>query len=1037
MAMKRINTLLLLLLTVPFLVGMTKENDEELTRKFIDPPASAKPQVWWHWMNGNVTREGITADLEAMANVGLGGGILFDAGLGTRWGVPEGTLTFNTPEWYEMVKFAATEAQRLGLELGIANCSGWANSGGPWNTPEYAMKRVVYTETELKGGVRNSIKLDQPENPMGFYRDIAILAFRKPATKYSVSDWTFKTFSNPGRKYTHPDTTEAPADAIILKKGIVNLTEKCKEGVLTWDTPKGEWVVLRIGYAAINRVNGTGTRNGIGLECDKLSKEALQIHWANYVGKTVEALGPLAGSNGVLKTVLNDSYESGTQNWTQGLEKVFKERNGYDITPWLPALTGRVVDSVKATEKFYNDFRLTITEMFAENYAGEMRRLAHQSGLQLAIEPYGEIPSDDLLYGEQADIPTAEFWANINSPRWIRQVASIAHAKGRRVVAAESFTTNAQDGRWQNTPWSMKAKCDWAYTEGLNRVIYHRFAHQPWVKPARLPGMTMGPFGVHFDRTQTWWEQAKPWLTYQQRCQYMLQEGEFVADAAWYCPTGYLYINWGANPHHMPEPVIDGFTYDFISSTSLAEMEVEDGRLLLPSGQSYAFLILPEKFFEIPESGVKELERLRKGGATIVPFEEAATFMKMQTPDFACANPMVKISYIHRRNENAHWYFVASPEETPCQVVCSFRVTGLKPELWNAETGEISPVETYAVKDGVTTLPLTFGPRGSWFVMFKEKETGYPPSILTREELEKVHTPVFNLVKAEYGVFDNSDTPPADVTPQLTDRVKYGGMFCNEVSHNAFRIKDPAENRTKELRVTYREDGVLKTTSAKEHDKMTLLIPGISLLDLPGDQTDVTPVTSTWTVTFPNGFVPNPLAVGEPETVTFNTLVDWSTHPNEGVKYFSGTAVYVQESTLTRPPSDGERVILDLGNVKDFADVTVNGVTCPTLWKPPFRIDITDIVNATGNPQPSLQLNVKITNLWPNRLIGDDFKPADSQFEQGNIMERRLLEWPQFIQEEQPSPSGRYTFTTWRHWTKEDKLLPSGLLGPVVIRYVK
>ena len=158
--MKRINTLLLLLLTVPFLVGMTKENDEELTRKFIDPPASAKPQVWWHWMNGNVTREGITADLEAMANVGLGGGILFDAGLGTRWGVPEGTLTFNTPEWYEMVKFAATEAQRLGLELGIANCSGWANSGGPWNTPEYAMKRVVYTETELKGGVQNSIKLD-------------------------------------------------------------------------------------------------------------------------------------------------------------------------------------------------------------------------------------------------------------------------------------------------------------------------------------------------------------------------------------------------------------------------------------------------------------------------------------------------------------------------------------------------------------------------------------------------------------------------------------------------------------------------------------------------------------------------------------------------------------------------------------------------------------------------------------------------------------------------------------------------------------
>ncbi len=1015
----------------------TGVNGDDLALGFADPPASAKSQVWWHWMAGNVTREGITADLEAMADAGLGGAILFDAGLGTRWGVPEGPLVFNTPEWYATVKFAAMEARRLGLELGMANCSGWANSGGPWNTPEYAMKTVVFTETEVKDEGRVSIRLPQPKNSLGFYRDIAILAFPKTASKYSVSDWTFKIFSDPGRKYTFPDTTEAPADAVVPKSGIIDLTKKTADGVLTWDIPEGEWVVLRIGYTALNRVNGTGTQNGKGLECDKLSKEALRIHWSNYVEKTVAALGPLAGTNSVLRTVLNDSYEVGTQNWTQDFEKAFAERNGYDIMPWLPTLAGHVVDSVAATEKFYRDFRLTITELFAENYAGEMRRLAHKCGLQLAIEPYGEIPSDDLLYGEQADIPTAEFWAKYNSPHWIRQVASIAHAKGRRFVAAESFTTNAEEGRWQNTPWSMKAKCDWVYTEGLNRIIYHRFAHQPWVKPARLPGMTMGPFGVHFDRTQTWWEQVKPWLKYQQRCQFMLQEGTFVSDAAWYCPAGYLYINWGKNPHHMPVPVVDGFTYDFISSTTLAEMQVNEGRLVLPSGQSYSFLILPEMFFEIPEANAKDLDRLRASGATIVAFEDAASFMKARTPDFACTDPLAKIAYIHRRNVDTDWYFVASPDETPCSLVCSFRVVGRKPELWNAETGAIEQVKTYAVKDGVTTMPLTFGPCGSWFVVFRKKETGKPPVVLPPEKPKTLQNGVFELVKAEYGCFDKADDVSADVTKQLASCVKDGSLFCSGISHHTFRIKDPAINRVKELRVTYREDGVLKTASAKEHSTIMLPIPDKSLLDLPGEQTAVTPVTGAWTVSFPNAFAPNALAVGAPETVVFDSLADWTIRREEGIKYFSGTAVYSKKISTLGMHSADERVILDLGNVKNFGDVTVNGVTYPTLWKPPFRIDITDVVRQEGSSRDSLQLTVKITNLWPNRMIGDDFKPADSKFEQGKIMERRLIEWPQFIQEGKPSPSGRYTFATWGHWTKDDKLLPSGLLGPVVIRHVR
>lgn len=330
----------------------------DLEAAFRAPPDSAKPHVWWHWMAGNVTRAGITTDLEAMADVGIGGAILFDAGLGTRWGVPEGDLNFNTPEWYDTVRFTAQEAKRLGLELGMANCSGWANSGGPWNTPEYAMKTVCFTATVVTGGAVR-VRLQQPEDKVGFYRDIAVVAFPTPREAFEIRDWTFKCFSDPGRKYDIPDTRIAPSAAVVPRSSVRDLTADFRDGTLSCSLPPGDWTVLRVGYRALNRMNGTGTRLGKGLECDKLSKEALRRHWANYVGKTVAALGSeFVGPNGPLKTVLNDSYEVGTQNWTQGFEAAFARYAGYAITPWLPALCGRVVDSVAATERFYRDFRL-------------------------------------------------------------------------------------------------------------------------------------------------------------------------------------------------------------------------------------------------------------------------------------------------------------------------------------------------------------------------------------------------------------------------------------------------------------------------------------------------------------------------------------------------------------------------------------------------------------------------------------------------------------------------------------------------------
>ena len=1023
--MKRLASAFALLFLLPGLAA-------DLEHGFRNPPASAKPQVWWHWMAGNVTRAGITADLEAMAEAGIGGAILFDAGLGTRWGVPEGPLEFDTPEWYETVKFAAQEARRLGLELGMANCSGWANSGGPWNTPYHAMKTVCFTSTAAKGGsVR--LTLPRPEDPVGFYRDIAVVAFPTPREKFTLKDWDYKCFSNPGRRYDAKDPRTAPADAVVAQGTVRDLTASMSAaGVLACELPAGDWTVLRVGYRALDRKNGTGTRRGKGLECDKLSREALRIHWAGYVGKTVKALGPeLVGANGPLKTVLNDSYEVGTQNWTHGFEREFARHAGYGIVPWLPALCGYVVDSVAATERFYRDFRLTVTDAFVENYAGEMRRLAHADGLQLAIEPYGEIPSDDLLYGEQADIPTAEFWAKLNSPHWVRQAASIAHAKGRRVVAAESFTTNAGEGRWQNTPWSMKAKCDWVYSEGLNRIIYHRFAHQPWTNPARLPGMTMGPFGVHFDRTQTWWRQAKPWLRYQQRCQYLLQEGAFVSDVAWYCPAGYLYINWGANPHRMPVPVPPGFTYDFISDTTLAELKVCDGELVLPSGQRYRTLVLPESAFDLLPAAKDRIARLKASGADILPFEEAKTALATRTPDVAWSDTPVKLNWIHRRAEGTDWYFVASPDEKARQVDVSFRVAGRRPELWNPETGETRTVP-YAVRDGVTTARIVFGPCGSWFVVFRAPGEATPPAALP--PVPPSATPAdFALVKAVYGVFDNPAHPPADVLPQLAACVRDGRLRYDRIWHNDFRIRDPAPDRVKTLRVTYRVRGEEKVALAREHGVLEIPEADTSLLDLPGEQVAVKPVSGPWDLDFPVDWY---TGGGTVRRTTLSAPADWTTLADPDLKYFSGTATYRRTLAVARP-AQGMRLILDLGDVKHFADVTVNGRAFPTLWKPPFRVDITDALGA-GDAPSTVELEVRVTNLWPNRIIGDDFKPEDSTFGRGKpLMERHLNGWPAFIREGRPSPSGKVTFATWKHWTKDDAPLPSGLLGPVVLRVIR
>ncbi|MDR1223659.1 MAG: hypothetical protein LBL07_12405 [Tannerella sp.] len=1148
---------------------------EELEQAFAAPPASARPHTWWHWMSGNITKEGITADLEAMADAGLGGAQIFNV----SENIPHGPIQFNSPEWIDMVKHAASEAKRLGLELCIHNCAGWANSGGPWNTPEHGMKMVVTGEMQVKGGTSVTAPPPQPEASPDFYRDIAVLAFPTPAANPAakvVTDLNSRTVTSLKREET---TTEMSPETVIQQDRVIDLTDQLfpsPDGKTTaWNAPEGDWTVLRVGYTINGRKNHPAPDEGRGLECDKLSREAVKAHWDGHAGLILAALGKMDGPDKPgLNNILIDSYEVGSQNWTQGFEKEFQARCGYSILKFLPVFTGRIVDSPEMTERFLWDFRRVIADLFAENYSEYFGKLAHSAGLLYSCEPYGNSPSDDIQYGSFCDIPMGEFWPgsghSVNSGN-AKLPAAIAHVYGRKFVGAEAFTAAPEGGKWKKGPFDIKAQGDAVYCGGVNRMIYHRYAHQPWTDPTRYPGMTMGQWGTHFERTLTWWEQGREWLRYQARCQYMLQEGRFVADVLFYCGEG--------APNELRDAKLPyGYDYDGCDTRALKMLKVKDGRLVLPSGMSYRMLVLPDDPVMSPEI-LKTVGQLIDGGAVVVgknrpehapglrnyPAGDAKVKQLADKiwpkvisgkspadvleslgikPDFSAGNEE-HINYIHREINGMDCYFIACSNQKGEDVKCTFRISGRAPEFWHPDTGETEAVPVYEEKDGLTTIPVRFEPSGSVFVVFRKPVSAEDHAVevkYTAAEKKPARTGDLKIVKAEYGYFAdegvencanvtelvrkqvaggkseitasndrlNGDPAPGvfkqlqidyrvngtdkqmritenqsaelpqgaeiikawygiignipktepvrktvDVTAKLAGQVKDGALTV-AVNSELAGGKDPAASPKKEVRAEYLYDGIRGWAKAGENQ--TLLLPpepedaiplpayelytagngnveirawetgsfevamasGKTRKTGPVNVPDRMEIDGPWQLSFPPNW-------GAPPQITLDKLTSWTEHADAGVKYFSGTATYGKTFTWNVNPASDTRVILDLGRFKNFAEVRLNGKSFPVLWKPPYFLDITEAVQTGENT-----LQIAITNLWPNRLIGDEQLPDDREWEG-----LHLKEWPQWVLDGQPSPTGRFTFTTWHHWKKDDALLPSGLFGPVQVRQVK
>jgi hypothetical protein len=559
--------------------------------------------VWYHWLNGHLTKEGITSDLEDMKAIGIGGFRVFNAAEGT----PPGSAIYYSDEWWEMFIHTKSEAKRLGLEMCVMNGPGWSTSGGPWNTPENAMQEVVWTEEQIAGPAEFKGKLTIPKPVLGlerdmqrdtvinmryymprdyvrgYYNDIALLAFPTPkgettGNPYRIDRWWEKAGYSKMARYIR-DMKEAPEEEVVRFDEIVDLTGKLdSEGNLQWNVPEGNWTILRVGYQPTGRSNHPAPKGGKGLEVDKMSAAAVDIHWKESVMKMLMA--GEEGGKSTLTSVTIDSYEAGHQNWTKGFEKEFKKMSGYDIRYYLPAIAGRVVGSTDETERFLWDFRKTVSDLIVKNYYERFQSLAHENNISFAAEGYGNFGNtDDFSTNKFVDVPATEFWAfRTNHHGGITKLgSSAAHTYGRKIVGAEAFT-GAPDRIFETNPRDIKAQGDWFYSKGINQFWLHGYTNSPF---KQKPGLVLGSYGSHFNRHNTWWKYAKGWFDYMARCQYMLQEGNPTSDILYYVGEDAPVDPESTENLHPAIPF--GYDYDFCNRDILESASVKEGKICCPT----------------------------------------------------------------------------------------------------------------------------------------------------------------------------------------------------------------------------------------------------------------------------------------------------------------------------------------------------------------------------------------------------------------------------------------------------------------------
>ena len=949
-------------------------------RQFVDPGKEYRPHAYWDWLNGAVSKKGLTHDLEEAKAKGLGGLLIWDvqAMINPDSKIPGGP-PFMSEASVGYIHHAMAESKRLDFDLGLVCASGW-NAGGSWVTPEMAGKNLFFSEELVSGPKEFKQKIAFPVTPSGcpkadnglpvWYEDVAVLAWPEAKDKH-IADHT----------------------------SIINLSDRFKDGELTWSLPPGDWHLARFVCTNNGQQLISASPNSNGPFIDFLDPEATRFHF-NYIIKKL-GLSKGKGSKTPLISLDDDSMElfEGIQ-WSKKFRKWFQQQHGYDPVTWLPVLMGWTIEDSTVSNRFEYDYRKSVSDLLIASHYKTGSEVCSEYGLQLAAEAGGPglpfwntCPVDALKALGNVSIPRGEFW--LGNPRnlfLVKEIASASHIYGKPYVDAESWTTWR---RWRDGPFTCKLLVDRAFCEGLNKITYHSFAYSPgeFGKPGHgyHAGIDMNP------RT-TWWPKAKPFMDYLSRCCYMLRLGRFVADVAYY--YGDEAPNFWPYYHDVPEkPMMSGlgagYDYDVVNTdVILNRMTVKQGKIVLPDGMSYRVLVLPDqetmplkvllklrtlvaagatvmgpKPMEVPgmqeyKSRTAELRELANkmwgdcngttikyhqyGKGTIVWGYTAQEWLERLSlaPDFSCKSTgnLSSLDHIHRELRGSDIYFVRNKTTKEVKADCFFRVKESVPQLWDPSEGTVHHQFVYQVEKNGITLPIVLPPGGSVFVVF-ERHSASDHFV----SLEKT--------KGEY----DSSLPIAQV---LSVGANAATVQCWQ---NGSYSLENGNGQTKTFNV----------------NKLA------------------TPVNldSDWVVDFDPNW-------GAPPEIKMPKLISWTDHANDGIKFYSGSGFYHRNIDIPAGWLEkGRSVYLDLGDVREVAEIVVNGHPADVIWKPPFRAEITSLLKPGINT-----LKIQVINLWINRLTGDSKLPDDQKYTRTNIRS-----------------DGSTAMVKAEPW----RIIPAGLLGPV------
>lgn len=976
------------------IAAQTSSTEANLRQGFQSPPPQAKLRCYWWWLNGNTTEDTITYELTEMSRKGFGGVLLVDANGSNQGGnenVPPGP-TFGSPAWTKLYLHALKTAAALHLEVTLNITSGW-NLGGPDVKPAQASKILTWSRTIVAAG-KVPANLPMPPIKNGFYQQIAVLAYplahgaslpgKSGDTRAPIRQLRFKSaaaegsFSMPRTENLLGSATGDPAEADARLASVLDITAQVDtSGHTAWHPPatagNESWEILRIGYTSSDARVSTSSGAWQGLAIDYLDRAAFDTYWTHTVTPLLEVSRPYLHTT--LVNLATDSWELGGTNWTGRFRAEFQRRRGYDPVRYLPIVTGRILEDRGTSERFLNDLRRTIGDLVTDHYDHFAER-AKEYGLGTQSESGGPhaAPLDALETFRSAAVPQTEYWAQSNEHRstdedrfFTKEAASAADIYGKQLVAQEGMTSIGP--QWsESLATDLKPSFDQGLTEGMNRLVWHAFTSSP--ASFGLPGNEYFA-GTHLNPRITWWSQSAPFFSYINRAQFLLQQGHAVDDVLYF--YGDEVPNFVRLKQDDPAHILPGYDYDVTNEDALLHtLSLTPAGLRNPSGNTYRLLFLPHG----RRLSLASLERIaayvHQGGSVVgevplaptgnVPPRSAARF-KQLTRDLWQACPAQHaygkgIVFCGTDTRAALATLHLSPD-----------LEGFDHELDYIHRRE-GEIDIYFIRNRTA------------------KAIDVRPSFRIDNRIPELWNPLDGTVTPQlaYTEAGGRTAVPLHLAPYGSTFVlfaKTAALHITEILKAGTLVSTPVSGNLKTALSLPDATPGTYTLKLSDGGEMTAEVQ-------PTVRTDLAP--SQWTL----AFQPNRGAPATPQPLT--AFQDWSLSTDAGVRFFSGTATY--RTTIQQPYTTSGRTILSLTDLHEICTVRINGKLAGTLWARPYRIDISNSLTPGSN-----QIELEVTNLWPNRIIGDA----------------------------QPGETRTYTQTNIRKYRANSPLLPSGLIGPVTL----